>query len=214
MPNPPSTLSAGRASASEKLFLLISGAVVGAITLASVRLIAGARPHFASEPAVCEFVPDDAPPAAVASLGCSGLTVPDILLACVMWWGALAPLIYSGIAIAGVFRFRAVLTGTTVSVRKILRTKHADLATADVRIDTVLLGLPRLNAKEPGRRKLRLVLDQSALGFSGKPLPDHELVRLAEALESGMPTRPHAAQAAQAAAFLRRLAIDPLAHLP
>ncbi|MBO3746297.1 hypothetical protein J5X84_09495 [Streptosporangiaceae bacterium NEAU-GS5] len=142
-------------------------------------------------------------------------------------------------ALLGTFRGRADLDGAVLTVRGAVGTRRADLSRARVWIDSipeyardmhhdrmVATGrrIPRLVAAEPQARPLRLRLRGQGGGF----LPPHELLALADAIDSGRQPgqagQPgqlaHAGQAGQAGQgaseagdLLRRLATDPLPRL-
>ncbi|MEU7989015.1 hypothetical protein AB0B56_29535 [Streptosporangium canum] len=121
----------------------------------------------------------------------------------------------------GTFRFRAVLTGSVLEVRQTFTTRSADLARATVWLDSspeyldagqgrrpTGRRIPHLYAQEPGGARIRIRL-RTAGGF----LPPHELVALADAVESGRRTGPEAERASQAADLLRRLGTDPITRI-
>ncbi|MER7207344.1 hypothetical protein ABT340_09730 [Streptosporangium sp. NPDC000239] len=119
------------------------------------------------------------------------------------------------------FRFRATLTGSVLEVRRTFRTRRADLATARVWLGSTPeyegsgehrhqtgRTIPHLTARDYTGPKVRLHL-RTVNGF----LPPHELVALADAVESGHREGPDAEQASRTAEVLRRLGTDPMIGL-
>ncbi|MFF4416291.1 hypothetical protein ACFYY8_27530 [Streptosporangium sp. NPDC001559] len=119
------------------------------------------------------------------------------------------------------FRFRATLAGSVLEVRRTFRTRQANLATARVRLGSTPeyagsgehrhqtgRNIPHLIAQDQGGPKVRLHL-RAPNGY----LPPHELIALADAVESGHRHGQEAEQASRTAEVLRRLGTDPVAGL-
>jgi hypothetical protein len=215
VPNPPVHLSVN-ASTGQKVTVSVIGllflAVLGGIAGVAALVLGGSAPDFSSGGLTGALDP---------STGGFPNTAVKII------FGMIAVLMvgFVGTMLLGTYRRRAILVGTVLEVRGLLGTRQADLATAQVWIDSepeyvrnphgegsVPTGrrVPHLVAEDQrSGRKIRLRLHNMARTL----LPPHELNALAGAIDSGTRPETDASQASNTATLLRRLADDPIARL-
>ncbi|WP_405086735.1 hypothetical protein [Microbispora sp. NBC_01389] len=185
------------ATVAAAVFLVISGVGARVFLKVADEVFAGPDPLNAADGASPGFV---MPVVALIALAAVG-TIATVLLRTI--------------------RYGARLTGSVLDVQGAFTSGSADLATADVWLDSE----PEYERRPGGEgrrhtgRRIPLLVAQGPSGpriklrlrdMNGALLPPRELTALADAVESG--TRPEP-KAAEVAAVLRRLAHDPLGRL-